>query len=239
MSSENVVHDEVYKGYKINIVSDDDADNPRGWDNAGKMVCWHNRYELGDIQPKEDAADWLRYQLSDEYNSDWLDVADLWELMKTFERKNLVLTLYLYDHSGISISTGSFIGRAQHAEWDSGRVGFIYISKEDAVKEWGKKNYTKNLEKRALKYLQGEVETYDDYLRGNVYGYEVCEYDAEFEEDGDIIDSCYGFYPDHDDRSGYKYCLDEAKSIVDWEVKEAEQKKWESAETVEQQIVSE
>lgn len=43
--------------------------------------------------------------------------------------------LYLYDHSGISISTGSFVGRAPHAEWDSGQVGYIYMEKDKALQE--------------------------------------------------------------------------------------------------------
>ena len=42
----------------------------------------------------------------------------------------------LYDHSGLAMSTESFSGRAPHAEWDSGQVGWIYVSKEDALKEF-------------------------------------------------------------------------------------------------------
>jgi len=39
--------------------------------------------------------------------------------------KNLILPLNLYDHGGITMSVSSFLGRAQHAEWDSGQVGWI------------------------------------------------------------------------------------------------------------------
>ena len=46
-----------------------------------------------------------------------------------------VLPLYLYDHSGLAMSCGSFVGRAQHAEWDSGQVGYIYMDKETALRE--------------------------------------------------------------------------------------------------------
>ena len=35
--------------------------------------------------------------------------------------------LYLYDHSGLAMSTESFSGRAPHAECDSGQVGWIYV----------------------------------------------------------------------------------------------------------------
>ena len=42
---------EEYKGYTIKIEHDDYPDNPRDWDNAGEMVCWHRRYNLGDEEP--------------------------------------------------------------------------------------------------------------------------------------------------------------------------------------------
>ena len=42
---------EEYKGYTINIDYDEDPMNPRtDWDNAAVMVCWHRRYNLGDLQ---------------------------------------------------------------------------------------------------------------------------------------------------------------------------------------------
>ena len=69
-----------------------------------------------------------------------------------------ILALYLYDHSGISMSASSFLGRAQQAEWDSGQVGFI------ASKELGHDTY-----------LMNEVSAYDNYLTGNVYAYRIYE----------------------------------------------------------------
>lgn len=46
-----------------------------------------------------------------------------------------ILPLFLYDHSMQSIRCESFVGRAHHAEWDSGLVGYIYMTKEQAMKE--------------------------------------------------------------------------------------------------------
>jgi len=39
----------------------------------------------------------------------------------------------------------------------------------------------------AATMLDNEVKTYDQYLTGDVYGYEI-------KEDGEVIDSCWGFY---------------------------------------------
>ena len=37
------------KKYELKIEQDTDPMNPRtDWDNLGTMVCFHNRYDLGD-----------------------------------------------------------------------------------------------------------------------------------------------------------------------------------------------
>ncbi len=34
--------------YLIEILNDEDPENPREWDNLGTMVCFHRHYNLGD-----------------------------------------------------------------------------------------------------------------------------------------------------------------------------------------------
>lgn len=99
----------------------------------------------------------------------------------------IILPLYLYDHSIQSISTGSFVGRAHHAEWDSGQVGYIYANGEDILKAYGEIN-CKSVQK-AEAVLEAEVKCYDMYLRGECYGFRLYE-------DGEEADSCWGFLGD-------------------------------------------
>lgn len=66
---------------------------------------------------------------------DVLDSMTTGELLQLASDHVAILPLYLYDHGGITMSTGSFVGRAPHADWDSGQVGFIYLDKETAMKE--------------------------------------------------------------------------------------------------------
>ena len=168
-----------YKGYEIEIKQDENVESPREWDNMGKMICFHRNYRLGDKHS---------------YSTD--------DLKDTIKQKDVFsLPLYLYDHGGISISTGSFIGRAQHAQWDSGCVGAIIVTYEDIRKEYNVKKVTKKILEKVEKQLKSEVETYDQFLTGDVYGYEITK-------DGEDIDSCWGFY-------GRDNCEEEAKSIVD------------------------
>jgi hypothetical protein len=195
-----------HKGYTVKIETDDSPESPREWDNLGTMVCWHNRYNLGDEQPKVSVEDWLydkvTYEMS--YNQvDYLDrqmqsseqsPIDL--LLSKFQKDNIVLPLYLYDHSGITMKTTSF-----HDPWDSGQVGIIYVSKESVKQEYGWKRLTAKRLQKIKDYLEGEVSTYDAYLTGEVYGYTV-------EKDEEDIDSCWGFY-------GLDYCIEEAKSITE------------------------
>ena len=142
---------------KIIITQDRNPQNPREDDNLGTMVCFHNSYDLGDSDHNLSSNDF-----------------ESWEELSNYliKEKNAVaiLPLYLYDHSGLSISTGSFDCR-----WDSGQIGFIYISREYALEEYGGKIVTKATTEKIINYFKGEVETYNQYLKGNVYGYKIVE----------------------------------------------------------------
>jgi hypothetical protein len=69
------------------------------------------------------------------------------------------------------------------------------------------KRITKPILERARKNLLAEVEIYDQYLRGEIYGYGI------YDEDGGDIDSCWGFFGDPKD------CLiPEAKRAIDYHI---------------------
>lgn len=178
-----------YKGYNIEIEQDElNQDSPRNWDNLGTIVCFHKRYNLGDTDHGYKSAD---------YTS--------WDELETAIRKDndvaIILPIYMYDHSGITINTTGF-----SCPWDSGQIGFIYVSKETARKEYGWKNITKERKEKLAEYLRNEVKTYDQFLTGDVWGF-VIKDDTDEE-----VDSCWGFY-------GRDYCEEDAKSIVDHIVK--------------------
>ena len=155
---------------KLKVVQDSNGDSPREWDNLGTMVCFHNRYDLGDKHSYD----------ADDY-SGWAEMKKA--ILEEEGRGTVILPLYLYDHSGISMSTGAFSCR-----WDSGQVGFILTNKKTILGEFGGKIVTKKLRERVEGILEGEVETYSQYLEGDVYGFVIED------EEGEHIDSCYGFY---------------------------------------------
>lgn len=72
--------------------------------------------------------------------------------------------------------------------WDSGQVGYIYVTFERARQEHGWKVMTKARRAKLIECLQDEVKAYDDYLTGQVYGYVLTN------DNGDTIDSLWGIY---------------------------------------------
>lgn len=171
-----------YKNHRINISYDDFADSPRTWDNLGTLIAFHNRYDLGDNSS---------YNKND-FNS-WDDLEK--SLLKEFD--GVLLPVYMYEHSGVSLQCAPF-----GCSWDSGQVGFIGISRVRIFNEYGYKTLTKKRREQIEEYLKNEIEDYSKYLNGDVYYFEVLD------SNGDILDSCGGFY---DTES----VLDSAKGEID------------------------
>lgn len=183
-----------YKGYEIQVKHDFDPLDPRkDSDPLGTMVCFHRRYSLGD-----------EHDLRAEDFSGWDQVEE--HLHKSLGAV-VVLPLYLYDHGGLRMKVGSFQGMLPqgHAEFDSGQVGFIYLTAKKIKKEYGD---SKTLEEIA-EYLKAEVSLYDDYLRGAVYGYQIID------PDGKEGDSCWGFFGYDHEKSGL---LEIARDAVDADI---------------------
>ena len=194
---------EVIGDFTVEVEQDTDAEDPRAWmDHLGTMACFHSRYTLGD----KDHG----YRSSD-YNS-W---AEMKKAITKQEDALVILPIYMYDHSGITISTTPF-----SCPWDSGQIGFIFVSKSKVRKEYNKKLISKQLKEKVTQYLIGEVKEYDQYLTGDVYGYIITDNDTQGAE------SCWGFY-------GYNECVEEAKSLTHY----MQTKKNEEKELLKQSVV--
>lgn len=168
----------------VKIIRDCDPESPREWDNLGTMVCAHRRYNLGDEDGLAKALRVIYKHLSDKQLDDMgFDADHVPDVEKALEKTGqaIVLPLYLYDHSGITMSTSPFSCR-----WDSGQVGFIYVTKEDVRNEYDWKRLTQERIQKIETYLKGEVEVYDQYLTGDVWGF--------VSQEGDEEDSCWGFF---------------------------------------------
>ena len=166
----------THKGYTIEIHQDETPPDPRtDMDNLGSMIAFHRNYTIGDKHNFKDGA----------------------EVMAHIKATKAVwLPVYLFDHSGLTVRTTPF-----SCPWDSGQVGVIFAEREKVLKEYGGRALTRALRAKVEGVLRGEVETFDQMLTGEVYGY-VIKKDDKTEE------SCWGFYGD------VKYCIDEAKGMA-------------------------
>lgn len=170
--------------YTVTVAVDDWAESPRQWDNLGTMLCSHRNYTLGDEQLEADVY------------TGWQEIEQM-----LYKERNacIVLPLGLYDHSGITMYIGN-----SHDRWDGGQVGFIYVSKDTVRKEYGVKRITAKLLADIEQVLRAEVETYDHYLRGDVYSYAI------HDSTGTEIDLCSGFYGDTDIKQAIAEALPDA-----------------------------
>lgn len=154
------------KGEVLEIFVDENIDSPREWfDNVGKIYAEHRRYTIGDKDATREEA----------------------------EKALVCLNLYMFEHSGIALSTRPFNDR-----WDSGQIGYVYATREAIQKTYGVKRITKKLIQTVKKDLAAEVETYSQYLNGEVYGYvksklSICDHNEQHKEE---IHSCWGYYGD-------------------------------------------
>jgi hypothetical protein len=184
------------------------------------ILLYFVRDEYGLRDYKAEYADWrdrykdkasFRYDFVMNYvdnQREWLDDDLRQRIAEIVNDNHAILELFLYDHSGITMRTGSF-----SCPWDSGQVGYIHMSLKDAAENWSTPmdwnhpvfyehdKTTKTLRERAIDLLDGEVKEYDMYLTGDVWGY-IIDHEGEH-------DSCLGFF-------GYDYCVSEAKSIAEW-----------------------
>jgi len=177
------------KKYELVIEHDNDPMNPRtDWDNITTMICGHKRYNLGDKH---------------EYNQDDFNSWD--EMKKQIKKDNKVLLikpLYMYDHSGITISTSPF-----DCQWDSGQIGWVFISEKQLNKMCGKE-FERGEEHLSL-IMNSEVRIYDEFLTGEVYQYKVYEIETcdKGHEHKTLVESCGSYYDEGE-------CKDEGLSVL-------------------------
>ena len=186
--------------------NDGDEMNPRKClQNLGTMVCFHDKYTLGDKHAYSDRDDFLQSLAhsidstiedsieslnNDKYeeltnqglsHDSAIDIvnSNISDLIKeTIDGSGAVLLpLYLHDHSGLSMNTTGFSDR-----WDSGQMGYIYVTSDKIEAEYGDRS-PQSVEK-AINVLKGEVEEYDSYLRGEVFDC-IVELHENVSEDGE------------------------------------------------------
>lgn len=164
MSSETFVEAEDYRGYRIEVHYDLDAEKPNDFcDMLSTFVHWHRRYHWDvDGRDKYDSVFNLFEDIADVFIDDlqqyerinehgWAICEDKWKfrgrwydfdgirdkIVELAYEKAIIIPVGMYDHSGYTFYEGTGPHAFDSAGWDSGQVGFLYVMKDRLRDETG------------------------------------------------------------------------------------------------------
>jgi hypothetical protein len=162
--------------------------NPRlEYDMLSVFLFQHQRYNLGD----DDAEKTFRRELD-------ISSTDIRDLEKTLDKKRAVWTrVYLYDHGGVTISRKPF-----SCPFDSGLLGVAAIFASDIREAYNCKKITQKTRGHARDVLNSELDQYNQWINGDVWGYE--HYKRDINGEPVVEDSCWGFYGFNVNENGMK-----------------------------------
>ena len=112
----------------------------------------------------------------------------------------------------MTIVVSAFHPALSRADGDSGWFGIVAVNVEQVKKEYSWKVLTQSRRKKIEEYLQNEIDTYNEYLHGEVYGFQVTPED----DDTEILDSCWGFFGD----DGLEQIKSECQAYIDDKIAE-------------------
>jgi hypothetical protein len=153
----------------------------------GTFATWHRRYDIGKVQPSESPDEFLADQ----------------------PENSIVIPIYMYEHGGRLFSTAPF-----SCPWDSGQLGVWVVTPDDLRATYGEDTPASRIQ--AARAIAGAIEYMNEIESGNVWGYEVLDFD------GEVCDSCWGFVGD----DAHEQIWSELPSTLHEDLKEA----WENRE---------
>ena len=158
----------------LEIMHDNSPESPREWGCLGYFVTIERRY----ISPDDNK---LLRNIIDITQKEVSSIEQHMEVVKreyesaTNEKVLAIYPITRYEHSRIKYYRGVGSG------FDYSLCG-MYVITDETQKEIGVE--TKDFEK----VIDAEIEYYNKYANGEVYGFNL------YKENGELEDSCYGFY---------------------------------------------
>lgn len=170
---------ETIKIPRLVIKYDEDAETPRNWDsNLGYF------YTKDDQTQSSDGSDTEIYQIMIETGDEAESQADHIKLMtkrinkETGEKVVKIYPIVKHEHGNIYYHLGTAHG------FDDSNNGF-YIITDKSLKASG---YVKKTNKAFREGIEMELNSFNDWLNGNIYSFML------YDKDGEAKDSCGGFY---------------------------------------------
>lgn len=225
-----------YKGYKIEIIQDEFYGSPNDLEDNECFLIYSHRsftvekegFNVSNISNYLHAK--KEVELNNDSNGDYQEEINSYPKLKEY----YIFPVEAYIHSGINLS---LFTDTMTCLFDSSVCGYILIKKY-LIDYYPNLNSNQDRENKAVELAEGLIESWNDYLSGNVYGYiikkpnlyyqiseenlmEILNGNNHINKDEfysrstgttilEEINSCWGFYGDPDG-----YILEEAKSVVD------------------------
>ena len=176
---------ELKSGKFLQIFVDDSPDNPRDWDNWSIMALTHKNYRLGDNDIPFNFKDFDSFKAVEHY------------IKKTYNPL-VIFPVSMYDHSDVVLSLVNASG------FDSSNVGFAYITQERLDILGSSQGFGDGIlddetddeyKLRLQRYIETELEVYNNYLSGEVYRFKLIE--------KKVCDLHYSHDIEHDSLSGF------------------------------------
>ena len=190
--------------FKLTIQKDFDTPSPRGddYENLATLVSSHRKLVVGDDNALDKLTKEIRshknYKDSYEYDYDFQSVKAMQDLGEKIGLFAVTLPLYIYTHSGSTISTTPF-----SCSFDSGQYGFAYITKDEAYSFYDIKRITKVITEKLEQIIKDEVSVFNSYINGDFYYFNLFKIN-EIGEAIQTIDSCGGFQTADIEKNGMK-----------------------------------
>jgi hypothetical protein len=177
-------------GVVVEIYYDTDPESPAEWENLGEITYNKSaRTRLGYVgKTADEDAEIARKVRDGEY---------------------IGIPVWAYVHSGATVQAAW--SNPFGCPWDSGRSGWVYVPKAKVLEEFSRKRMSPELLAKVHEILRAEVKVFDQYLRGDVYGFRVL--DKRSDPEGMEVDACWGFY-------GLDYVVGEAESALEYATKD-------------------
>jgi hypothetical protein len=158
----------IIGNYKFIVERDEFMESPREWENLSTMLSWSRSYNSPDKNDFRNPDDFMEWFLEEHAG----------------DPDHVLLPLFMYEHSGVSFSTGDFGDK-----WDSGQIGWVYATGE-SVRNWI------STKEKAIKVLEKEVKEYSQWANGEALSWSIlenngCEHCGK--DDWNIVESCAGY----------------------------------------------
>jgi len=187
----------------LTIYKDFNTETPRERKyNETNLISGDKEGLLGDKNVKEkllaEVRNSSKYKREFEAGYDVNDTMDLFKLALKMDVIAVYKDLYVFNCNGVK---GVSTDKEKHKGCN--QFGYGFITKKEVDDLFGLKKISKKAKLMLEDKIDFELNELNSYLMGEVYGFKVCH------NDGEVIDSCEGFFSIDFDKNGFKETLDE------------------------------